>query len=247
MEISLPDATSSARWPAVLVVGLLAGVIAAAVWSWSNDGVAREVFSSEQTPAEKVTAIRTFFDGIGPWAPLAYFLFVVVEVIVAPIPGAMLYAPGGLIFGGLVGGILSLAGNTVGAGISCWLIRTLGGERLNRLVDADTLASLQNKVRRRGFLVVLLLRINPLTSSDLVSYAAGLTRIPIWQLMLATMLGMAPLCFAQSYLSAEFFTAFPQMIYPLAIAGIIYLAVVLWVVRGLIQTAAVLEPANTGE
>ena len=229
----------------MVVVVLLAGVFACAAWSWSNGGVARDVFSSGQTPAEKVTAIRAFFGGLGPWAPLAYFLFVVVEVIVAPIPGAMLYAPGGLIFGGFTGGILSLAGNTTGAGISCWLIRTLGGERLNRLVDADTLASLQEKLRRRGFLVVLLLRINPLTSSDLVSYAAGLTRIPNWQLMLATMLGMAPLCFAQSYLSAELFTAYPQMIYPLAIAGLIYLAVVLWVVRGLFQTAAVPEPAVT--
>jgi len=237
----------SARWPAGLVVLLLAGVFATVVWSWSNDGLARDVFSSEQTPAEKVAAIRTFFDGLGPWAPLAYFLFVVVEVIVAPIPGALLYAPGGLIFGGLVGGILSLAGNTVGAGISCWLIRTLGGDRLSRMVDARSLTSIQEKLRRRGFVVVLLLRVNPLTSSDLVSYAAGLTHIPIWQLMLATMLGMAPLCFAQSYLSAEFFTAFPQMIYPLAIAGIIYLAVVLWVVRGLIQSAAVPEPGNTGE
>jgi uncharacterized membrane protein YdjX (TVP38/TMEM64 family) len=115
------------------------------------------------------------------------------------------------------------------------------------MVDARSLTSIQEKLRRRGFVVVLLLRVNPLTSSDLVSYAAGLTHIPIWQLMLATMLGMAPLCFAQSYLSAEFFTAFPQMIYPLAIAGIIYLAVVLWVVRGLIQSAAVPEPGNTGE
>ncbi len=227
----------------MVVLLILAAVFAASAWSWSNDGVVREIFNSEQTPAEKVSAIRTFFDGLGPWAPLAYFLCVVVEVIVAPIPGAMLYAPGGLIFGGFVGGLLSLAGNTTGAGISCWLIRTLGGQRLSRLLDADTVKGLQQRLHDRGFWVVLLLRINPLTSSDLVSYAAGLTRIPIWHVMLATMFGMAPLCFAQAWLSAEFFAVFPQMIYPLAIAGGIYLAVVLWVIRGLFQTA-VPEPAT---
>ena len=115
------------------------------------------------------------------------------------------------------------------------------------MVDTGTLAELQKRLRRRGFLVVLLLRINPLTSSDLVSYAAGLTRIPIWHLMLATLLGMAPLCFAQSYLSAELFSAFPRMIYPLAIAGVLYLAIVLCVIRGLLQTATVSGPDNTSE
>ena len=147
----------------------------------------------------------------------------------------MLYAPGGLLFGGFVGGLLSLAGNTAGAGLSCWLIRTLGGERLSRLFDSASLVELQEKLGRRGFWVVLLLRINPLTSSDLVSYAAGLTRIPVWHLMLATMLAMAPLCFAQSYLSEEIFTAFPELILPLAVAGLVYLAAVVWIVRRLLR------------
>ena len=53
--------------------------------------------------------------------------------------------------------------------------------------------------------LVFLLRLNPLTSSDLVSYAAGLTHLPTWQLMLATLAGMAPLCFAQAYFADQNF------------------------------------------
>ena len=52
-------------------------------------------------------------------APLAYVGCVMLEVLVAPIPGIMLYAPGGVVFGGLMGGFLSLIGNTLGAGIAC--------------------------------------------------------------------------------------------------------------------------------
>ena len=233
-----PHASSlkpSARWPAVVLAVLIAIALAAVGWSWANDGVVRDVFGSELTPNEKLSAMRSYFEGFGPWAPIAYVLVRVVEVVVAPLPGAILYATGGLLFGGFLGGLLSLAGNTVGAGVACWMIRTLGGERLSRLVQTGSLARLQERLAHRAFWVVLLLRVNPLTSGDLVSYAAGLTRISVWQLMLATMLGMAPLCFAQSYLAAELFTAFPQLIYPLAAAGIAYIAVVAWILRKLIR------------
>lgn len=239
--------TAASRVPAVILLASLAAALGVAVWSWSSGGVVSTLLSADLTAEEKVVEVQAFFAALGWGAPLVYFLFVVIEVIVAPIPGAMLYAPGGLIFGGFLGGLLSLAGNTVGAGLSCWMIRTLGGERLSRLVDTGSLAQLQDKLAERGFLVILLLRINPLTSSDLVSYAAGLTRIPIWHLMLATMLGMTPLCFGQSYLSAEIFTAFPKLIYPLAIAGIVYAAVVVWVIRGLLRSRRVPEPAPAGD
>ena len=230
------------RTPAIILLVLLVAALGVAAWSWTTGGIVSTVLSADVTAEEKVAAVQAFFATLGWWAPLVYFVFVVIEVIVAPLPGAMLYAPGGLIFGGFLGGLLSLAGNTVGAGLACWMIRILGGERLTRFVDTGALAPLQDKLEQRGFLVVLLLRINPLTSSDLVSYAAGLTRIPLWQLMLATMLGMAPLCFGQSYLSAEVFMAFPRLVYPLAIAGVVYVAVVLWVIRGLLRRNV--EPAG---
>ena len=69
----------------------------------------------------------------------------------------------------------------------------------------------------------MLLRINPLTSSDLVSYAAGLTRMPVVALMSATAVGMAPLCYAQAFLSQQLFQAFPWLIWPLVAIGSAYI------------------------
>jgi uncharacterized membrane protein YdjX (TVP38/TMEM64 family) len=86
------------------------------------------------------------------------------------------------------------------------------------------MAKLQEQLNRRGFWMILLLRLNPLTSTDLLSYAAGLTRIPTWHVMFATGLGMAPLCFAQSWLSDGIFNQWPGRIWPLMIAGLLYLA-----------------------
>jgi len=48
--------------------------------------------------------------------------------------------------------------------------------------------------------LVFVLRLIPVVSFDVISYAAGLTRIPFWKFLLATALGMAPGTFAFVYL-----------------------------------------------
>lgn len=178
----------------------------------------RETSAAEQ----RVRILQDYFRGFGPGAPIAYLLFVTIEVVVAPIPGLLLYAPGGLIFGAIPGGLLALAGNVLGAGISCLLARRLG----RRLVqDADSvgrLKTLQGRLSRHGFWVILVLRLNPLTSSDLVSWAAGLSQIPLWTVMSATAVGMAPLCLLQSWLSDSLFRVWPGLIGPLLLLTAVF-------------------------
>ena len=174
--------------------------------------------------------IQEYFDSFGVIAPLVYVGIVTIEVVVAPIPGLMLYAPGGMIFGGFLGGLLSLLGNTLGAGIACQLIRVLGGKHFTSWLQQGRLKMYHERLSRSGMWLILLLRINPLTSSDLVSYAAGLTGIPIWKVMLGTLLGMAPPCWVQAYLADGILRAVPQLLYPLLILCGIYAVVVVWVV-----------------
>ncbi|MGC3971175.1 MAG: hypothetical protein QM775_28705 [Pirellulales bacterium] len=87
-------------------------------------------------------------------------------------------------------------------------------------------------IAERGPRWIFWLRLNPLTSSDMVSYAAGLADIPARKVMAATALGMAPLCFAQAALSDGIFRRFPQLIYPLlGLCAVYILAAVIFAVR----------------
>ena len=196
------------------------------LFSWCNDGIIAKLLDTQLSASERVLVLQRFFQEAGLLAPVAYVMFVVAEVIVAPIPGLMLYAPGGLIFGPWLGGFLAIVGNTIGAGISCALARSAGQGWLEKISANTSMEKLQEQLNRRGFWMILLLRLNPLTSTDLLSYAAGLTRIPTWHVMLATGLGMAPLCFAQSWLSDGIFNRWPGLIWPLIIAGLLYLGAV---------------------
>ena len=215
-------------------LGLLAA-IALTFWSWSSEGIAFDLFRGDMDAAWKVDRLRACFRSFGSSAPLVYFLFVTIEVVVAPLPGLMLYAPGGLLFGALGGGALALAGNVVGAGIACQAMRVIRPRCVERFFARESLVKVRDALERRGGWLVFLLRLNPLTSSDLVSYAAGLTTIPVWQVMLATCVGMAPLCFAQAWLVESLMTAFPQLLYPLAIACLVYLVVLVHVARRLLR------------
>jgi len=204
-------------------------------WSYSTGGLVHVLLTSEFSAEEKVAALRAFFERFGVGAPLAYVGFVTVEVVIAPIPGTMLYAPGGVIFGGFWGGLLSLAGNGIGAGMACMLVRAILGERAETYLSRSTLAPYEASITRRGAWVIFLLRVNPLTSSDLVSYAAGFTTLSVWKVMLATIAGMAPLCFAQAYLADGLLTAYPQLIYPLLTLCAVYAVVVLCVLTKLFK------------
>ncbi len=223
-------AVSTVSWSAVILALVLAGWT---VWSYFSGGIIAILLAPGKSAADKVAAIQGYFDSFGIIAPLVYVAIVTIEVVVAPIPGLMLYAPGGMVFGGFLGGLLSLVGNTLGAGIACQLIRTLGGKRFTAWLEQGRLKLYHERLSRSGLWLILLLRINPLTSSDLVSYAAGLTGIRVWKVMVGTLLGMAPLCWAQAYLADGILRAIPQLLYPLLILCGIYLVVAVWVIARL--------------
>lgn len=215
--------TTRRFWP--LLVVLL--VVVWAVWSWASDGLIAIIVRSASDGEQAIEQLRQLILGTGAWAPVVYVLAVTVEVMVAPIPGALLYAPGGAIFGGFVGGTLSLVGNVIGAALATWLAATLGSPTIGH-GDWPRLNRIAARVRERGVLVVLLLRINPLTSSDLVSYAAGLAGVPVWRVALGTAIGMAPLCYAQSYASEWLFRVLPGSGLILLVLALAYLGVVAW-------------------
>jgi uncharacterized membrane protein YdjX (TVP38/TMEM64 family) len=136
---------------ALVLVGSLVG------WSYAHGGIVYVLLDSALTADQKVDALRAFFDRFGAAAPIAYVGMVVLEVVIAPIPGTMLYAPGGVIFGGFWGGLLSLAGNVIGAGIACQSMRVFFGDRTERFFARSALARYEELIARRGAWVVFLL------------------------------------------------------------------------------------------
>jgi len=219
----------SPSWRGTAALAVLLVLIASTAWSYATDGLIYRLFS----PADGTTrleTLRAFVLAWGALAPLVYVAIVIVEVVVAPFPGALLYAPGGALFGGLVGGTLALIGNTAGAAIAAWIGAAFGEGWLATRLEGSRLDTLRRRLETRGGWVVFLLRLNPLTSSDMVSYAAGVAGVRPLPVALGTLAGMAPQCYLQAYLAATIFEVLPDwfvaalVIALLIVAGLVVLA-----------------------
>jgi uncharacterized membrane protein YdjX (TVP38/TMEM64 family) len=209
-----------------LALALAALFAAWAVWSYRSGGVVAVLAATAGDPAGGLAAMRAYVLSWGALAPAAYVLAVTVEVLIAPFPGTLLYAPAGAIFGGWWGGTLSLAGNVLGATIAAWIGAALGEPWIARRLASDQLDRFRARLLTRAAWIVFLLRVNPFTSSDVVSYAAGALGVPARKVAIGTLAGMAPLCYLQAYLSETLFTLVPGGIWVVAILGVVYLIVV---------------------
>ncbi|MDA1306547.1 MAG: VTT domain-containing protein [Acidobacteria bacterium] len=223
------------RFRSAIPLVVFAGILLFAGYSWWTGGMVRLMLDSAGSLGDNEAALESLRQVLAQWGPLApavYVTAVVVEVLVAPIPGTLLYAPAGALFGGFLGGVLSLTGNTIGAAISCAVGRSLGEQAVARRLEGSRLATHLEAIRARGLWVILLLRLNPLTSSDMVSYTAGALGVPVSRVALGTFIGMAPLCFAQAYLAEQIFRVLPGAIWVLIGAGLLYVAfLVVWFTR----------------
>ncbi len=142
-----------------------------------------------------LAGVRDYLRGFGVWAPLVSALLMQVQALIAPLPSFPLMYANGLLFGTLWGGLLSWASVLVSAMLCFGLARGFGRPLVTRLVSPAALAWTDRLVGRFGPFAVFVARLLPLTSFDLVSYAAGLTPMRLGAFCLATGLGMAPAIF----------------------------------------------------
>lgn len=147
-----------------------------------------------------VAALRDYILSFGAWAPVVSTLLMVLQAIAAPLPAFLITFANGLAFGALWGGLLSVFGASVAAAVSFGLARALGRGPVEALVGGTSLESADHWFARYGAYAVLVGRLIPVLSFDVVSFAAGLTRMRFPGFLLATIVGMAPATFVYAYL-----------------------------------------------
>lgn len=77
--------------------------------------------------------------------------------------------------------------------VTCYgLARWFGHSLVERFVPATSLRRFETCSERYGTWTILVARLLPFISFDLVSYAAGLARIRFWRFVLATGVGQLP-------------------------------------------------------
>lgn len=134
--------------------------------------------------------LRDWSTSMGPWLPLA-FLGAHIVVTVLPFPRTAFTLAGGLLFGPILGVVLTVAASTVSAMIALALVRAAGWQ-LNRLVRHQAVERVDARLRERGWVAVISLRLIPLVPFAPLNYAVGASGVRVLPYLLATVAGLLP-------------------------------------------------------
>ena len=193
-----PKLTARRAW---IIAGLLGFVLSAVLLpSWWQ--AAWRALNSES-----IAALAEYVRGFGLWAPAISLLLMLLQSVIAPLPGSIIAATNGVVFGIWWGTLLSWSGGLLGATVSFWLSRSLGQRAVARSLSQRQRDRLEQLSARNGFWAILIARLTPLVSFDLISYLAGLSSIGFGRFMLATAIGMLPGTFAWTALGHDLLLA----------------------------------------
>lgn len=149
-----------------------------------------------------VEEVRRAVSATGSAAPLAY---VVVSSALGAlfVPGSILAAGSGLLFGPLLGIFVTL-GATVGTAIVASLVGRRAGRNSARALLGPTRAErIDALIERRGLWAVVGQRFVPGISDALASYAFGAFGVPLWQMAIGSFIGSVPRAFAYTALGSS--------------------------------------------
>lgn len=143
--------------------------------------------------AEDPEAFRAWVDASGIWGRVLFVGMVVLQVVVAFIPGEPIELAAGYAFGFLEGSLLTLAGFLLGSWLVFALVRRFGMKLVEVFFPQNKLNEikfLQNPKKTR--IISFLLMLIPGTPKDMLSYFAGLTNLKTGQWLTIVAIGRLP-------------------------------------------------------
>lgn len=135
---------------------------------------------------------RAWIGERGVWGVAAFMLLNMLQVFVAVIPGGPFSMAAGYAFGPLWGTLICLAATTAASTLVLLIVRRWGGAAVRFLSgkDPEELALFQKMERAEWvFLLVFLI---PGSPKDVLSYAAGLMKLPLPSWIVINLIGRIP-------------------------------------------------------
>lgn len=150
-----------------------------------------------------ISALRAYLENLG-WR--GYVIFILLSVIVAVflLPGQVLAIVGGLAYGGLIGGALTVIGASLGATLSFIIGKYVArGYIIQRFGNDPTFQKIEKGVRENGLSFLIFTRLVPIFPFAIQSYAYAMTPMSVKKFSLISFLTMMPASFIYAFMASE--------------------------------------------
>lgn len=147
-----------------------------------------------------IRGMKDYLGSFGVWGPIVSMALMVLQALAAPLPAFVITFANAWIWGWAWGALISWTGAMIGAVICFYLAKLFGRPLVERMVGVKPLSMSDKFFERYGKYAVLIARLIPVISFDLISYAAGLTSMTLWEFFWATGVGQLPATIVYSFL-----------------------------------------------
>ena len=190
---------------------------------------------------QELEKLQNFVQDYRPYDELIYVLSCAVAPMIF-LPDTIFNLIGAEIFPPVWwGSLLCSLGVILGAVPSYFIGGFLGHEVVSRWAG-EHLKELDKRIKKFGFWGMLFFRVAPILPFGVVSYAAGVLKVPFRDYLLATVIGIVPLTFVYQYIFHQVGSAFLNHPFHLnhlklvnisvaALGVIVVVAVLVWIIR----------------
>ncbi len=177
---------------AVLFVGAMAGIT---VWAWP--------YIKMLTQPEAQAKLGQLISSWGALGVLALLGIQVLQIVVAFIPGEPVELLAGVLYGGVFGTLICIAGCVLASSMVFWLTRKLGGRLTQKLFTPKRMAeyAFLRDAKKQELLIFVLFLI-PGTPKDMLTYLVALTPMRLPQFLLLSNLARLPSLVSSTFLGA---------------------------------------------
>lgn len=146
-----------------------------------------------------IDSLKQYILSYGALAPIISFILMIVQSVAAPLPAFLITFANAALFGWVWGAILSWSSAMAGAALCFFIAKFLGRDVVEKLTSKMAINSIDEFFDKYGKYTILVCRLLPFMSFDIVSYAAGLTSMKFMPFFIATGLGQLPATIVYSY------------------------------------------------
>jgi uncharacterized membrane protein YdjX (TVP38/TMEM64 family) len=136
--------------------------------------------------------LKQYILSFGFLAPIVSIALMMFQALLAPLPSLVLVLANAWAFGWVWGAIYSWLGGMLGSALCFFVARWYGRPAVEKLFGRHKVDKVDVFFRNYGQYAILVARLTPIFSFDLISYAAGLTAIDIGTFLWATAIGQLP-------------------------------------------------------
>ncbi len=136
--------------------------------------------------------LTSWVKAAGAWGPLVLLGMQALQIMVAPIPGVFVPIMAGVLYGPVVGPLLTMGGTLIGSAVAYWIGRLAGRVVAERWIGKPALDKAHDLLHGKRWLALAVIFLIPFSPADALCFVSGIVGMGWGPFTAAVLVGRLP-------------------------------------------------------